>query len=195
MAYGKTQESNYLQGGVNSNVFLTKFTKTAVSTSLYQGDVIDIEISNGSSSVSKRLFPVSPSDPNFDKRSTDQTTWLYQIVGKFCSKADWDAAMNRVTDFNSLYEECRKLLPANFEKVPAKVVLTYVEKTVNDEKKHYLELPNVHWLNKPWGFFAIGDEELGVSNKIIVNRPETTSQPTPDTVPGSSDFNGHDDPF
>lgn len=198
MAYGKTTENNYLQGGINENVFLTKFTQTSVSTANYEGKVIDVEISNGSSSVSKRLFPITaPVNPTsdeqkaYDRRTSEQTTWLKKVIINYCTEEAWDKAMESVQDFDTLFTACKNLLPPNFDKIPARVVLTYVEKRINNEVKYYLEIPNVSWLNKPWTFFTTNaSEKLGVSDKIVTTRPNFEA-----TVAEQAPVASDEDPF
>lgn len=181
MAYGKESSGNYLQPGINEGVFLKKFTLTQVSTPKYQGNVIDVEIGNESSSVSRRIFPASPESPNFDKQSGEQTAWLRMLIGdNFTTKEKWDLAMTKVNSFETLYEVCSKLLPPNFDKVPARVVLTYAKKLTSEGEKYYLELPALSWINKPWTYFTVNpNQELGVSSRILLERPNVTpSQPT-----------------
>jgi len=173
MAYGKESSGNYLQPGINEGVFLKKFTLTQVSTPKYQGNVIDVEIGNESSSVSKRIFPASPDAPNFDKQSGEQTAWLRMLIGdNFTTREKWDEAMTKVNSFETLYESCNRLLPNNYDKIPARVVLTYAKKLTSEGEKYYLELPNLSWINKPWTFFTVNPkQELGISNRILLERP------------------------
>jgi hypothetical protein len=180
MAYGQVQENNYLNGGINENVHLLSFTLTQVSTERYQGEVIDVVIGNGTSKVSKRFFPINPpQDPSdseqvkaYDNKTTAMTTYFKMLIGEnYTTKEKWTAAMAKVEDFKSLYEACKSLLPENYDTIPARVVLSYSRKGADG--KYYLELPAFHWLNKPWTFFTTDpSKELGISDRIIVNRPE-----------------------
>jgi hypothetical protein len=187
MAYGKEVPNNYLQAGINEGVFLKKFTLTQVSTSKYQGNVIDVEIGNESSSVSRRIFPASPDSPNFDLQSGERTAWLRMLVGdNFTTKEGWEAAMNTVNSFETLYEACNKLLPKNYDKIPGRVVLTYAKKLTSEGEKYYLELPAMSWLNKPWTYFTVDPKkELGVSSRILLERPniQTEKPQSNDSIP------------
>lgn len=184
MAYGQESQPSYLQAGVNENVFLTKFTMTSVSTPKFEGKVIDIEVGRDGATISKRIFPANPQSEYFEKQSADITSFIKAIVGNYTTKEAWLEAMSKVKDFESLYSESKALLPQGFEKIPARVVLTYAKKNTAEGEKYYLEIPN-HWQNKPWTIFTTNpQEEMGVSSKILLERPTQTSTPS---TPTSSD--------
>lgn len=175
--YGQEISSEYLKGGINENVFLKSFELVGVNWSNFSGNIIEVTVANDSGKIIHKITPaeslfgfIDNSDATAEEKekrkkraASDVTTWLRMFIAdNYCTREEWNAAMKSVNSFESLYTACKQLLPANFDSIPARIILGYKD-------NGYLEIPK-HWQTGTF-FTTNPDTKLVISDKVTTVRP------------------------